>query len=181
MQNSWSQDLYIRTYAFAARAHRGQTMPGTELPYVMHLSFVSTEIIAALSAEKGYDENFALQCALLHDVIEDTKVTYDQVKEEFGEAVADAVLALSKDKTIAKHLRMTDSLRRIRQRPREVWMVKLADRISNLLPPPSHWAKERIARYREEAVEILDSLGDASELLSRRLGRRIDEYKAYSG
>ena len=69
MQGKWTQDGYIKAYKFAAQTHRGQVVPGTDLPYVMHLSFVSMEIIAALNTEQGCNENLAVQCALLHDVV----------------------------------------------------------------------------------------------------------------
>jgi (p)ppGpp synthase/HD superfamily hydrolase len=154
-------------------------VPGTDLPYIVHLSFVSMEIMAALRAEEGRDEDLAVQCALLHDIIEDTQVTYDQVAEEFGEAVANGVLALSKDESISGDMRMGDSLRRIVQQPKEVWMVKLADRIANLQPPPAHWTGTRIARYRDEAIEIHDALCQASEVLSSRLLLKIEEYGAW--
>ena len=72
----WSQEKYIHAYHFAAKAHRGQLYPGTGLPYLMHLSFVSMEIIAALAVEEVKHPNLAVQCALLHDVIEDTKIGY---------------------------------------------------------------------------------------------------------
>ncbi len=179
IQDTWSQDLYIKAYKFVAHAHRGQTIPGTELPYVMHLSLVSMEITAALHVEKGHDGDLAIQCALLHDVIEDTEIVYRQVERKFGSAVADGVLALSKDETLAKHLQMADSLRRIKQQPWEVWMVKLADRITNLQPPPAHWTQPKIVRYREEAIELYNSLGEASPLLSARLVEKIQEYQAH--
>jgi (p)ppGpp synthase/HD superfamily hydrolase len=54
--------------------------------------------------------------------------------------------------------------------------VKLADRITNLAPPPAHWDAARISRYREEARQILDALGPAHEPLAQRLSRRIAEY-----
>lgn len=177
---NWSQDHYIKAYKFAALAHRGQLVPDTDISYIMHLSFVSMEIIAALRSEPGHNENLAVQCALLHDVIEDTQTTYEQVLEEFGESVADGVLALSKDKTLDKPLQMADSLRRIKQQPAEIWMVKLADRTSNLQRPPLHWTKDKIVKYRTEALEILDALGESSAFLSLRLRERIEAYKAYS-
>jgi (p)ppGpp synthase/HD superfamily hydrolase len=73
---------------------------------------------------------------------------------------------------------MGDSLRRIREQPYEVWMVKLADRISNLGPPPNYWDRERILRYSEEAIEIHNTLNEASEYLSRRLRRKIADYNS---
>jgi len=179
VHNRWSQEQYINAYWFAARAHRGQMVPGTDLPYIMHVSFVGMEVIAALHVEQGHDENLAVQCALLHDVLEDTETTYAHMRAEFGEAVARGVLALSKDQTLAKPLQLADSLRRIRQQPQDVWMVKLADRITNLQPPPSYWTKEKRASYRDEAIYIQHALSDASPLLAARLLAKIEAYKAH--
>ncbi len=176
MSSNWSQELYIRAYRFAARAHQGQIYPGTELPYVMHLSFVSMEILSALNVESGRDGNLAVQCALLHDSIEDTSTTYADLAEKFGINVADGVLALSKDSAVAKSQQLTDSLQRIRSQPPEIWMVKLADRISNLQPPPPHWTSEKISHYRDEAIEIHAALQAASPFLGLRLLEKIKNY-----
>ncbi|MBN1582951.1 MAG: bifunctional (p)ppGpp synthetase/guanosine-3',5'-bis(diphosphate) 3'-pyrophosphohydrolase, partial [Anaerolineae bacterium] len=99
---NWSQASYTRAYRFAAEAHRGQIYPGTDLPYIMHISFVSMEIIAALHTERDRDGDLAVQCALLHDVIEDTTVTYAQVRAAFRPVVAAGVQALSKDAALPK-------------------------------------------------------------------------------
>jgi (p)ppGpp synthase/HD superfamily hydrolase len=177
--NRWSQEGYIKALFFAAEAHSGQDLPGTELPYIMHLSLVSMEVIAALQEESGHDEDLAVQCALLHDIIEDTTVTTEEVSAEFGEAVANGVLALSKDKALPKEQQLEDSLQRIHRRPPEIWMVKLADRISNLQPPPAHWDRERAKAYRDEAIHIRDSLKDASPVLAARLLERIKAYRVF--
>ena len=142
----------------------------------MHVSFVSMEVIAALNFENDRDGDFAVQCSILHDVIEDTDVKYDEVRSTFGEKVAKGVLALTKNGELSKEDQMRDSLRRIRQQSYEVWMVKLADRITNLAPPPHYWDREKILRYRAEAVEIHNVLNEASEYLSRRLANKITEY-----
>jgi (p)ppGpp synthase/HD superfamily hydrolase len=172
----WSQEQYLHTYLYAAKAHQGQLIPGSVLPYIIHPGLVCMEIIAALRVESGHHEALAVQCALLHDAIEDTPVTYAQLTSTFGEAVADGVQALSKDPTLPKDQRMDDSLRRIRLQPVEIWMVKLADRITNLQPPPPHWNHEKIACYREEARQILDILGSASPFLADRLADKIENY-----
>jgi (p)ppGpp synthase/HD superfamily hydrolase len=179
VRHHWSQDLYVETYTFAAHAHQGQKVPGSDLPYLVHVSLVSVEVIAALDAETGYDEDLAVQCALLHDVIEDTGTAYEQVQEAFGTAVAAGVLALSKDPALDKADQMPDSLRRIRQQPHEVWVVKLADRIENLRAPPHYWTVDRMAGYREEAIEICEALGAASPYLVARLERKIEAYRTY--
>ena len=179
MQRSWSQDEYIRAYRFAAEAHLGQTVPGSDLPYVAHVTLVSMEVIAALEVESGRDGDLAVQCALLHDVIEDTAVTYERLRAAFGERVSLGVLALSKDENLDRSLQIRDSLSRIRQQPQEIWMVKLADRISNLQPPPHDWTKNKIVQYRQEAIEIYDALHAASETLATRLLDKIEAYKVY--
>ncbi len=176
---NWSQDTYIKAYKFAAIAHQGQKIPGTQIPYIQHLSFVSMEIIAAMNEEKFNDGDLAVQCAILHDTLEDTKITFEQIKSEFGEDVANGVLALTKDESLPKESQMFDSLRRIKEQRKEIWMVKLADRISNLQPPPHHWTQEKITRYREEAIVIYHDLKDASPFLASRLADKIENYKAF--
>ena len=184
--NNWSQDIYTKAYRFAAEAHWNsrlkQTVPGTDIPYLMHFSAVAMEVIAALETESDLDGNLAVQCALLHDVIEDTDTTYKQVVSEFGKKVADGVFALTKDKGLpTKAERMQDSLDRILLQPKEVWMVKLADRISNLQPPPSGWySKEnKIIQYREEAIEIHKALQSGNAVLAERLQKKISAYEKY--
>lgn len=172
----WSQDRYTAAASFAAAAHLGQTVPGGELPYLLHIALVAMEVAAALRAEPGHDEDLALCCALLHDTLEDTAVSYEQLAAAFGPAVADGVLALSKDERLPDDEQMPDSLRRIRAQPREVWLVKLADRIVNLQPPPKHWRPEKIAAYRDQARDILAALGEASPLLAARLAAKIEAY-----
>ena len=181
-QDRWTQDVYLKTYKFAAEEHTriGQKVPGTDISYIMHLSFVSMEIIAALNYHPECDGNLAIQCALLHDVIEDPGISYDKIAEEFGQKVADGIKALSKNEDLEKTERMIDSLNRIKKQPKEIWMVKLADRITNLQPPPSHWSKEKIETYLQEAKTIYKYLGEASDYLSSRLLKKIEDYSAYA-
>ncbi|NTW01074.1 MAG: bifunctional (p)ppGpp synthetase/guanosine-3',5'-bis(diphosphate) 3'-pyrophosphohydrolase [Oscillochloris sp.] len=172
----WSQESYLSAYHFAARAHNGQIYPGTELPYILHVAFVSMEVIAALREQPDCDADLAVQCAILHDVIEDTSVGYAEIAMAFGDHVADGVLALSKDSSLPRAAQMADSLQRIRLQPPEVWMVKLADRICNLQSPPAYWTAEKIVRYREEAEQIYAALAEASPALARRLREKIAAY-----
>jgi (p)ppGpp synthase/HD superfamily hydrolase len=174
----WSQDHYLAVVRFAAEAHNGQLVPGTDLPYLLHLNLVAMEVIAALPATLNVDAELAVAAALLHDVIEDTSVTYGDVAVRFGTAIADGVLALTKNAAVPKEQQMGDSLQRIRAQPSAIWMVKLADRITNLQPPPAHWTAERIGRYRDEAIVILSTLGEASQALAERLRAKIGVYGA---
>jgi (p)ppGpp synthase/HD superfamily hydrolase len=108
--------------------------------------------------------------------VEDTEITYEQLESIFGVKVADGVLALSKDRSLEKSLQLADSLHRIKQQPQDVWIVKLADRISNLQPPPPHWTKAKMIHYRDEAIDIHTALKDASPFLSLRLSKKIANY-----
>jgi (p)ppGpp synthase/HD superfamily hydrolase len=174
----WSPDTYARACWFAAEAHQGHTIKDSDLPYIIHPSLVCMEVISALRFEPGRDEELAVQCALLHDVIEDSDVTYEDLRKEFGVAVAGGVLALSKDETLPEEEQLVDSLRRIQQQPPEIGMVKLADRIANLRPPPAGWTPEKIRKYWEDARLIYDMLHSASPHLAQRLHEKIDAYRA---
>lgn len=170
------QDAWAEAWTFAARAHRAQKLPGHDLPYIVHLGAVSMEILVAHQLLAFARPALAVQCALLHDTLEDTQTQEVELTSRFGVDVAAGVRALTKDASLAKSAAMADSLRRIRNQPAEVWAVKLADRITNLAPPPSHWTDEKIAAYRDEARVILDVLGEAHAPLANRLATRIAEY-----
>ncbi len=174
----WSPERYLAAWRYAAEMHGEQKVPGTQLPYVVHVAAVTMEVMTALAQSNSVDNaDLAVQCALLHDVIEDTPASYADVSARFGVAVADGVLALTKDKTLpTKSAQMADSLARIRQQPREVWTVKLADRITNLQTPPSHWDAAKIVAYRVEAQTILAVLGEADGRLAARLEKKIGRY-----
>jgi (p)ppGpp synthase/HD superfamily hydrolase len=175
----WDPELYVDALRFAAIRHRGQVVPGGDLPYLLHVTSVTAEVIAALERERFADPDLAVQCALLHDVVEDTGTAVDEIAARFGHKVADGVAALSKDGALPKPERMADSLRRIRAQPHEVWIVKLADRITNLAPPPPGWTAEKRAGYRDEAGEILRALAEASVYLADRLAARIARYQEF--
>jgi (p)ppGpp synthase/HD superfamily hydrolase len=179
MATNWTQDDYIKAYHFAADRHNNQKYPGTDLPYIMHLSFVCMEVIAALRVSAVAEEILAVQCALLHDVIEDTATTYDEIKQTFCPAVADGVMALTKSPTLEKSQRIADNLQRLQQQPAAVQLVKLADRITNLQAPPHYWSREKMAAYREEAIVIHQALKAANRYLADRLQQKIDDYQQW--
>jgi (p)ppGpp synthase/HD superfamily hydrolase len=181
MNNNWSQEKYLKAYRFAAEKHKDQLFPGTDWSYIVHLSMVSMEIIASLSHDSNTNGDLAVQVAILHDTIEDTYTTYEELQSKFGQKVAAGVLSLTKDKSIEKQDQMSDSLCRIKLQPKEIWMVKLVDRITNLQPPPDNWDNEKRIKYLKEARLIYEELKEASEYLSRRLKEKIQIYQTYIG
>lgn len=175
----WSQEAYLKAYRFAAERHEGQFVPGTKWPYLAHLSMVSMEIIAALNHETDIDGDLAVQAAILHDTIEDTDTTFDELLSAFGQPVANGVLALTKDEAIEKQHQISDSLKRIKNQTREIWMVKLADRITNLQMPPANWTTNKRRNYLDQAKLILDELKSGNKFLSSRLKEKIEAYQFY--
>ena len=174
-----TQTLYQSAIKFAAEKHLGQTVPGTNLPYVVHLSSVAMEVIIASFNTDNFNLGLAVQAALLHDTIEDTLTDFAELESKFGIEVATAVSALTKNNDLPKEQSMADSLARIKDLQSEVWAVKLADRITNLQPPPAHWNNERKIAYREEARLILNELKKGNEYLARRLENKIEKYQIY--
>ncbi len=175
---SINQDNITKAWFFASRVHKEQFYPGEELPYITHIGNVMMEVMAVSSRLENPE--LAIMCAILHDTIEDTSTTYADIEKEFGKAVADGVMALTKNETLAtKREQMLDSLERIKMQPKEVWVVKMADRVSNLGKPPHYWKAEKVKAYRDEAKIILEYLLEANELLAIRLQEKIDNYTKY--
>jgi (p)ppGpp synthase/HD superfamily hydrolase len=171
----YNQEKITKAWFFASRVHNGQIYPGEKLPYLTHLGNVMMEIMGVSSTLENPE--LAICCAILHDTIEDTQVTYEEVEKEFGKAVADGVMALTKNETLAtKQEQMLDSLQRILKQPKAVWAVKMADRISNLGEPPHYWNKEKRQKYQNEAKVILEHLSEGNKLLAIRLQEKIDNY-----
>ena len=175
----WNPDLYEETLHFAASAHEGQFVPGRPYSYVVHLSQVSMEVLRAAYLEDTEDPNLAMQCSLLHDTLEGTLVTHQILLDRFGTEVAEGVLALTRNQDLPEKKQLEDSLKRIVKLKREIWMVKLADRISNLREPPEHWDLEKRELYLEDAKLIFDYLKKGSRHLASRLSDKIYAYKKF--
>jgi len=180
--NVWDADLYHHALDFAAAAHHGQKLPGQDLPYILHPCAVAAEVMAAITRRGDVvSPDLAVACALLHDVVEDTPVTIEEVERGFGAAIAKGVAALSKNPALDdKRAKMMDSVVRIRGQPKEVWMVKLADRINNLREPPHYWSRAKVLAYREEAVLLHEQLASACPVLGPRLLVKIERYGQFA-
>ena len=96
------QKLYQEAIVFTAEKHtqKNQKIPGTDLPYVVHLSNVAIEVFVASSANDKLNLNFAVQVALLYDLIEDTDTTCEEIEDRFGVEIMRAV-----SQNILLHLR----------------------------------------------------------------------------
>lgn len=127
------RDIVSEAVAFAASAHEGQLRKGGAIPYIVH------PMEAATIAARLTDDGEVIAAALLHDVVEDTDVTIDEVHERFGPRVAGIVAAESEDKQreIPAHLswdaRKRATIDHIASCDDEgVLIVCLADKLSNI-------------------------------------------------
>ncbi|MDI9308771.1 MAG: bifunctional (p)ppGpp synthetase/guanosine-3',5'-bis(diphosphate) 3'-pyrophosphohydrolase [Limnohabitans sp.] len=170
------QDLWH----YVSILHNGQTYggqnKGQKIEYINHIASVVFEIINASKHTNNFDFPLAIKCAFLHDTIEDTSVSFEDIEYKFGKLVAKGVSALTKNKDLAKEVQMIDSLERIKLQPKEIWAVKMADRICNLYAPPYYWNKDKKEKYLEEAKIIYSHLSQGNEFLAKRLAEKIDNY-----
>ena len=172
-----NQSIYQKAIKFAGEKHHQQKVPGSQANYLLHLSNVAMEVITAYMHEPDFNLNLAIQLALLHDTIEDTETSTKEIEENFSTQIAEGVVALTKDKSIPDKLaKMKDSLERIKGTYKEVAIVKLADRITNLQPPPHTWNIEKIEKYKEAAKLIATKLKGRNAYLDQRIGSKINEY-----
>ena len=179
MPSPWSQEKYIEACFYAAEALNEKTFPGTNLPFIIHISLVSMEVMAALQVESGLDADLALQCALLHDVIDYGGKTSEDIRLKFGDKVAQGVQSLSKLHEVPELGKITDSLIRIQKQPREIWIVKMADKITSLVSPPKNWTLKIMEVYRKDSLQTYEALKPASVFLADRLSVQIKASEKY--
>lgn len=185
-QELWSIDEIQKVWQLASQLHDGQKYggynEGKQVEYINHIGSVVFEVLNAIQSTENINADLAIKCAILHDTIEDTAMTYEKVNALFGHEVASGVLALTKNDKIEGSLeKMLDSLKRIKEQPVEIWAVKMADRTANLYEPPFYWTDEKKLKYIEEAEIILHELKDGNEYLAERLKSKIKEYHRFVG
>ena len=149
------------TFRFAQQAHEGQQRNDGS-PYVNHPARV-----ARILLEEWREADLPLlQAALLHDAVEDTPVTLEQVRERFGAEVTELVDRLTKPEPAApdaeaKAARDVAYFARLQQGPEEAVLVKLADRVDNLRDVlRANWSEDKKRRYAREALEEIVPLGE---------------------
>jgi len=142
---------------FAAERHSAQRRKGPDAaPYVNHL----IEVAMLVSRVGGIDDVEVVIAAVLHDVLEDTPTTAEEVAGRFGERVCTFVRALSDDKSLPRQRRRQITLEELPNMDALVKVVKLADLASNIKFLPQTWSYERQLEYlqwSESAATICES------------------------
>lgn len=180
MNDTFTIDDLQKIWQKISILHSGQTYggqkQGEKIEYINHIGSVVFEIMNAAKNTSDFNAELAIKCALLHDTIEDTDFSTEDLEKEYGQQVQAGVLALTKNTTLEKKLQMKDSLERIKVQPKEVWAVKMADRICNLYAPPYYWNQSKKEKYLEEAKIIYEHLKDGNDYLAKRLLEKIEIY-----
>ena len=177
MEQFWNNKNIYKAVFYATHAHnRAEPIYSPEKK-----SFTAHFTCVALNALNFYlnediDREFLLTIALLHDTIEDTDVTYENLKDEFGIKVADAVLALSRNEKLDYYNQIPDCIERIKNQPKEVAIVKMADRLFNVRERYAKWTTEKQNKYKQEAQFICNELGYACEDMKKALQNAIYNY-----
>lgn len=146
----------LRAACFAAEKHTAQRRKGGAAePYVNHVLDVARLVADVLEAP---DEPLVM-AALLHDTLEDTATTYEELAREFGEDVASLVAEVTDDTTLPRADRKQLQIARAPTRSRRAQIIKLADKISNLgslaTSPPAGWDDTRKREYVEWACQVV--------------------------
>lgn len=151
---------------FAKERHGSQIRKYTGEPYWNHLREVADLVYTYTEDENG-DDTHLIVVAWLHDVIEDTSTTFEEVKERFGITVAQDVLALSDLQTHAdgnRKVRKERYKNQIAHSNRDVQTVKLADLISNTSSIVEH-DRDFAKIYLQEKQELLEVLTKGNSIL----------------
>lgn len=151
--------LLLKAAAFAADKHRNQRRKDAHAsPYINH----PISLANVLKNEGGIADATALAVALLHDTIEDTDATSEELEGIFGKEITAIVLEVTDDKSLPKEERKRLQVEHARSISHRAKLVKLADKICNLrdllASPPMEWPDERKLAYFDWSKAVVDGL-----------------------
>jgi guanosine-3',5'-bis(diphosphate) 3'-pyrophosphohydrolase len=151
--------LLLKALSFAAQKHRDQRRKDRKAsPYINH----PIALASVLTLEAGIIDPGILAAALLHDTIEDTRTSHEELKQAFGTRVAKIVLEVTDNKRLRKHTRKRLQVEHAPTLSHGAKLVKLADKICNLRDldgrPPVGWDKKRRREYFDWAKQVTDGM-----------------------
>jgi guanosine-3',5'-bis(diphosphate) 3'-pyrophosphohydrolase len=164
----------LSALAFAAHKHRDCRRKNAEAsPYINH-----PISLANILCNEGHIADVNVICgALLHDTVEDTDATEEELRNEFGDAITDIVMDVTDDKSLLKHERKEQQVAHASHIRPEAKLVKLADKISNLRDvahdPPPDWDLQRRRQYFDWAKRVIDQLRGVHPELERIFDQAI--------
>ena len=168
--------LLLRAVDFAARKHRNQRRKDDNAsPYINHPVSVSL-LIADIGRVKDPE---ILAAAILHDTLEDTDTTPEELEQSFGRRIRKIVEEVTDDKSLPKAQRKRCQVEHASHLSPDAVLVKLADKISNVLDvtyvPPPHWSVQRRRQYLDWAEEVIGKCHKGNKALEKLFERVVDE------
>lgn len=168
--------LVTRAAEFGTRRHSGQTRKGASRePYVNHLA----EVAALLATTTEEPDAHLVAAGWLHDAVEDTETSGEELKQLFGRYVADLVAEVTDDKSLSKAQRKRLQVERAPHKSPGARAIKIADKISNLnslvSSPPDDWDRERVTIYIDWAEDVVAGCRGVNETLEALFDRAVAE------
>jgi (p)ppGpp synthase/HD superfamily hydrolase len=159
---------------FAARRHSGQQRKGRgSEPYVNHLAEVAN--LLSIAAD-GTDAEL-VAAGWLHDTIEDTATTREELAQEFGERVTALVVEVTDDMTLPKQERRQKQIVDAPRKSPGAKLIKIADKISNIrariLPQPSQEERDDLIDYVGWAEKVVAGCRGVNAVLDRMFDETV--------
>ena len=150
--------LILRTVHFAAEKHSQQKRKDkNQSPYINH----PIAVAQTLSSIGKINDPEILAAALLHDTLEDTTTTEDELIENFGERVCNLVKEVTDDKSLPKDERKQRQIDHAKEISQGAALIKLGDKISNvtdiIITPPIDWEDKRRLEYFDWAEKVIEN------------------------
>jgi len=158
----------IKAINFAAKKHRSQKRKGADgEPYINH----PLEVLNLLTSVGKIEDFNILIAAVLHDTIEDTETTEEEISKLFGAKVCKMVLELTDDKTLPKAERKQLQIEHAPHISKGAKQIKLCDKISNIRDilenPPDGWSIQRRTAYVEWGEQVVAGLRGVNKNLEK--------------
>lgn len=160
--------IIFTALAFASKKHRDQRRKDTSAsPYINH----PISLANVLCNEGKISDPKVICAALLHDTIEDTETTEEELRHTFGKAIAKIVVEVTDDKALPKAERKLAQIEHAGHSSKRAKLVKLADKISNLRDilsmPPADWSIERKREYFDWSKAVIDQVRGTNKKLEK--------------
>ena len=160
--------VVLKALEFSAKKHSNQRRKDLDAsPYINH----PIALARVLSDIAGITDKKVICAALLHDTIEDTQTTPEELYFNFGKGITKIVLEVTDDKSLPKAERKLLQIEHAKNASKSAKLVKLADKICNLRDivnsPPASWDIERKREYFEWAKQVVDQVRDANKKLAK--------------
>ena len=164
---------------FAADKHRGQRRKDAQgTPYINHPIMV----VNLMANVGGITDIEALQAGMLHDTVEDTDTSPEEIETRFGYAVRSLVMEVTDDKSLEKQERKRIQIEKAPRLSPRAKVIKLADKIANLtdiiVSPPAHWPPERRQQYVDWSNKVVAGCRGQNERLEEIYDARVMEANA---